>query len=115
MPSEIFTITLSGLSDREQEQAATELARAIKQSDHSTTVERRSDNATAMDFGASLVVILGSGAGIAVARGIQSWMGRWKNVEITLSDKHRKVGIKRISSEDAIRAIELFMSSSKTE
>src|SRR5689334_4801907 len=113
MPAEAFIITLSGLSDREQEKAAADLARAIKQSDQSADIERRQDNAIAMDFGASLAVVLGSGAAVAVARGIQSWMGRWKNARITLSDKQHKIEIERVSSEDIIRAIELFTTSSR--
>jgi hypothetical protein len=113
MQSEPFTITLSGLSDSEQEKAVADLARAIRQSDQSADVERRQENRPAMDFGASLAVVLGSGAAVAVARGIQSWMSRWKNATITLSDKARKVQIERVSSENIIRAIELFTSSSR--
>jgi hypothetical protein len=115
MPSETFTITLSGLSDREREKAAAELARVIKQSDPSTDVERRQDNTSAMDFGATLVVIVGSGAGIAIARGIQAWMGRWKNARIILSDGDHKVEIERVSSDDVIRAVELFTVSSRKQ
>jgi|SRR5271163_2322290 len=113
MPSEPFTITLSGLSESEQEKAAADLARTIKRSDQSADVEIREETRPAMDFGASLAVVLGSGAAVAVAQGIRAWMGRWQNASITMSDNHRKVQIERVSREDIIRAIESFTSSSK--
>jgi hypothetical protein len=113
MSSESFTITLSGLSESEQEKAAADLARAIKRSDQSADVKIREENRPAMDFGASLGVVLGSGAAVAVARGIRAWMGRWQNASIIMSDDHRKVEIQRASSDDIIRAVELFTSPSK--
>jgi hypothetical protein len=111
MNAHSFKITLSELSDREREAAAAELARAIKASDHGATVDREQDNPSAMDFGATLTVVLSSGVAVAVARGIQGWMGRWKNAKITVSDEHRKVEIERVGSAEAVRALELFMKS----
>lgn len=115
MPAQAFTITLTGLLPREQEHAASELVRAIKQTDPSVTVERHPASATTMDFGASLAVILGSGAGIALAKGLQMWMGRWKNAELNLSSNGRTVVVKGLSGRDAIRVIEAFLSSLNAE
>jgi hypothetical protein len=109
MRARSFKIALSELTDRDREAAAAELARAIKASDQAATVDREQDNPSAMDFGATLIVVLSSGAAVAVARGIQGWMGRWKNARITISDEHRKVTIEGIDGAEAVRALELFM------
>jgi hypothetical protein len=108
MPSEAFSISLSGLSDREKEKAAADLMRALRDSDPTASVDRRPENDRSQDFGATLVLILGSGASIAIARGIANWMGRWKNASITVDDGTRKVKLENVSSGDAVRVAELF-------
>lgn len=105
-----FTITISGLSDKNREMAAAELANTIKQHERLTTVSIGSDTATAMDAGTILSVILGSGSVGAVAYGIQVWMSRWNNAQIIISDKNRKIEINRIKSDEVIRALEAINS-----
>jgi len=103
-----FFINLSGLSDSEKEKGAADLMRALKESDPTATVERRPNNARAQDFGATLILVLGSGAGIAIARGIKNWMGKWKNASLEVDDGTRKVKLANVSSSDAVRVAELF-------
>jgi hypothetical protein len=108
MSSGTFSINLSGLSDREKEKAAADLVRALRESDPTATVERRPDNDRSQDFGATLVLVLGSSTGIAIAHGIANWMGRWRKAGLTVDDGTRKVKLENISSSDAVRVAELF-------
>jgi len=110
MSSEEFVFSLSGLSDRERELAASDLIRAIKESDPTSVVERRPSNAYAQDLGATIILILGTGAGIEIARGVKNWMGRWKQAALTVEDKERKIKVilENISSDEAVRLAELL-------
>jgi hypothetical protein len=113
MSRETFSIDFSGLTDRDKEKAAADLVRALKESDPTVTVERRSGNPRAQDLGATIVLILGSGAGVAVARGIANWMGRWKKATLTVSDGKREVKLENVSSADAVRVAEWFAADSR--
>lgn len=111
--TESFTITFAGLSEREQEQAAADLARSITATHNSVEVKRGHDIGLAMDFGATLVVIISSGAAIAVAKGIETWLARWQNASICIEDEHRKVKATGITSADTVRISEIFNISSR--
>jgi hypothetical protein len=115
MSLDSFTITLTGLSDREREQAASDLARVVAASHQSVQVERQQENSSAMDFGGTLVLIIGSGAAVAVARGIEAWLRRRQDASITIEDKQRKIKATGITSADAIRISEAFNISSQRE
>jgi hypothetical protein len=104
-PSE-FSINVSGLSDRENEMAASDLTRALKTADPSTNVARQPNDSRTMDAGATLLLILGSGAAVAIAHGLQSWIGRWRNASLVFSDGTRKLEVHNVTSSDINRIIE---------
>jgi hypothetical protein len=63
------------------------------------TEQSRTDGES-QDFGATLVVILGTASVTAVARGIQAWLTR-NNVQLEISTGTGKVIAKNIHSHDA--------------
>ena len=112
MSSKRIVFNLSGLSDRDKEQASHELARVIQESDPTAQVERQQEKAQAQDLGSTVVLVLGTGAALQVAQGIRNWMGRWRSAEITISGENRKISAKDLTSTDAVRLAELFGSNS---
>jgi hypothetical protein len=105
-----FTIMLTGLSDRDREQATADLAEAIVRADRSVEVKTRQDNPSAMDFGSTLVLLLGSGAAVAVARGIQAALAKWQGASITIKNDRGEIKASGITSADAVRLYEAFSS-----
>jgi hypothetical protein len=75
MSSRSFSMSFDNISDREKEHAASDLVRALKESDPTAIIERRQSNVHAQDLGATIVLILGTGAGIEIARGIKELDG----------------------------------------
>jgi hypothetical protein len=48
-------------------------------------VERQKDDQRTQDFGATLAVVLAGPAVVAVARGIEAWLQRYRDVEIEIT------------------------------
>jgi hypothetical protein len=103
-----LSIKVSGPSDRENEMAASDLTRAIKTADPTADVTRQPNDAHSMDAGATLLLILGSGAAIAIARGLQSWIGRWRNASLVFSDGTRKLEVHNITTSEIDRIVEFI-------
>jgi hypothetical protein len=102
----VLSIRISGLSDNENEMAASDLTRALKAGDPASNVTRKPTDDNRMDAGATLLLILGSGAAVAIARGVRSWMGRWRNASLVFSDGSRKLEVHNVTSDDINRIIE---------
>jgi hypothetical protein len=62
-------------------------------------VERRRSNPEAQDFGATLVLVLGTTAVTAVARGIQAWLARNSGATIEVVVGDRTVRAKNLDSK----------------
>ncbi|MBY3366505.1 hypothetical protein [Rhizobium laguerreae] len=108
MAQDKYIIHISGLTGRDKEEAASELLRTLKRSDPTAKLELISDNAQAMDAGATILLILGSGAGVAIAHGIQNWMGRWKKGRLVFKDGDREAVLENASQDTLIQITEIL-------
>lgn len=63
-------------------------------------LERIKDNENAQDFGATLILILGTPAILAVAKGIQTWLSKRNNVTLSFETKNGKVKASGLSGKD---------------
>jgi hypothetical protein len=64
-------------------------------------LQRERTSKDAQDFGATLVLILGTTAITAVAKGIQSWLAAHTDTVIEITDEHGKVVARNINSKSA--------------
>jgi hypothetical protein len=72
-----FTLAFEGLDGREANLAAESLKEAIiGLGEHDLSVTTKKEQKRTQDFGATLVLVLGTPVAITLARGIASWMHR---------------------------------------
>jgi hypothetical protein len=63
------------------------------------------------DFGATVVLILGSGAVTAIAQGIANYLSKRKQVSVRIKTAKGEVEAKNFSSKDTVEVIEKSLSS----
>ena len=64
-------------------------------------LKRERTSKDSQDFGATLVLILGTTAITAVARGIQSWLASHSGTTIEITDEHGKVVATNVNAKSA--------------
>jgi hypothetical protein len=97
---EKLTIQFEDLSSK----AANEAARTLMNVLHSVegvTVERERTSNESLDFGASLVLVLGTPTLVALAHALSKWAHRSNQTSITIVKNGRKIVIKNLESKDA--------------
>ena len=90
MPATAIAIRFPDSTPDDGNVFAEELRNALAETlDSTDRIERRRSNPDAQDFGATLVLVLGTTAVTAVAEGIRTWLARNSGVaiEISVGDK----------------------------
>jgi len=106
MQDEKVVIRFGDCTIREANAYAESLAEAIKDVAAGVALERRRDRADTQDFGATLVIILGTASASAVASGIASWLARHSGATIDISTEEGTAHAKNLNSRDASRIAE---------
>lgn len=101
-----FRLTFPGASTADANRYAADLAGELRQVDEELTVEQARERADTQDFGATLILILGTASVTAIAKGISAWMARHSGAEIHI-DADGVQG-KNLDSRDAARIAEAF-------
>ena len=73
-------------------------------------VEKQQTDPNSQDFGATLVLILGTPAVIVLAKGIKDWLGRNPNASITVETVEGKVVATGVTSADAASIADKLLS-----
>jgi len=68
------------------------------------SITKEKDNT--QDFGATLVLVLGTGSAIALARGIADWMRKKPETAITVKTKDGEVVVQNVRSGNAREVLE---------
>jgi hypothetical protein len=102
-----FTIRFPEASPAEANQLAGGLADVLRDLDKDIEVERKRDQPDTQDFGGTLVIVLGSAAATAIAKGIAAWLSRNGGPEIEISSDGHVIG-RNLGSGDAARIAEAF-------
>jgi Effector Associated Constant Component 1 len=76
MENRELELTLGDVSPAEAHELAKELGSFLRSEDKSLEVRLARDDPTRQDFGATLVLLVGSAAGTAIAKGIRAWMAK---------------------------------------
>jgi hypothetical protein len=104
MTSELL-ISFPAASAADANGHAQTLRRALLEADASVKCEpRRSDERT-MDFGATLVLVLGAPAVVAAAKALHSWLVRSNATEVRVQRGNTSIVLKRAESKDVAAII----------
>lgn len=90
---------------------AVALADALREIDGVLKTDRRKADETTMDLGELVTLIAGSGATVAIARGVAAWLRARKGTKITIVKDVKsgsiKVSVEGIDAETAVRITEI--------
>lgn len=108
MEKQMYTIKFEGISAAEGNRYASELRNMLLDATPDAEVDQRRSDTRTQDFGATLVLILGTPAVIAITRAIGNWLQLRNSASLTI-EKDGRVIAKNISSKDAAKLAELFL------
>jgi hypothetical protein len=109
-----FELTVSAGTTAQSNVYVQELATKIRKATPSVSVSRHKIDGSTMDLGATLAVILSSGAALAVAKGIADWLRKRQTASVIITKSGHeivKVDAKNISDFTVERLAELFYQS----
>jgi hypothetical protein len=96
-----YTIRFGDLEAAEAGRAAESLSRSLLEIDPTIQAKRVRTDEAAMDFGASLAVILATPAIITLAKGISDWLARSPTSKLTVIGPGGKIIVENISAKNA--------------
>jgi hypothetical protein len=104
MPETNFEISFRDCTADEANAYCEELQQELHDADSTVYLKRRKDNEQSQDFGATLVLVLGTGAITAVAKGLSTWIARNSGAKVVIT-RDGKVIAENIDSRDAARIV----------
>lgn len=87
-------IAFANQTEADASRLADDLAQYLKENVDSIDVSTHSDSPAAMDFGATLGVILGAPASVILVRGIADWIRRQGDPDLVIKNGKRSVTVK---------------------
>lgn len=114
MEARRYTIQFTNVTTAEANRYAAELRETLLNASPDVQVMQQRDDSQSQDFGATLVLILGTPAIIAIAQGIKAWLEKRNSVEITLNPNGQIHG-RNLSSKDAVAIVEKALATRESE
>lgn len=107
MSDQELVLSFDGVSVADGNRFAAELAEVLRDADEPLEATQTRDDPNAQDFGATLVLVLGSGAVIALAKGVSKWLATKPDGSVTIRDRRDgTIIVKGLTSRDARAVIE---------
>lgn len=108
MDQQTYLIKFDGISAADATRYARELRNALLDATPEVKVDQRRNDPHTQDFGGTLVLILGTPAITIIARAMGNWLALRNSASLTI-EEDGKVIAKNITSKDASRLAELFL------
>lgn len=110
MATHEILISFPEVSPAQANRYAAELQDMLKQASSDVSVERIRSDPEAMDFGATLAVILGTPAAIALATAVKRWLAR-HGTKLIVKTKNGEVLAENLDSKDVAAIAAAFTQS----
>ena len=110
MDQQSYSITFDDISPADANRYADELREILLDASPDVSVERKRDNPLTQDFGATLVLALGTPAAVAIARAIGNWLAlRRGSISIeTEKGEITKITATNLTNEAQLKVLEIF-------
>lgn len=101
MDQQTYMVTFEGVSPAEAQRYAEELRNALLDATPDITVHRSRESSLTQDFGASLILILGTPAVVAVVKAVADWLTLRHRASLTLKTADGELMVQNITSKNA--------------
>jgi hypothetical protein len=108
MDQRTYLITFDAVSSADANRYAEELRQFLLDASPDIEVHRRRDDLHTQDFGATLVLILGTPAVAAVVTAIGNWL-QLRNASLTFETPEKRVVVQNITSKKAAELAERLL------
>src|SRR2546427_521620 len=110
MNQQTYIVTVEGVSPADTHRYAEELRNALLDATPDLTVQRRRENPLTQDFGATLVLILGTPAVVAVVTAVGNWLKLRNSASLTWKTADGHMIVQNITSKNATELAQLLLS-----
>src|SRR3712207_1802750 len=111
MDQRTYVLSFEGASTADANRYAAELRELLLDADPTVRAAQRRDRPETQDFGATLVLVLGAPAAVAVAKGIESWLAKRNTARLTVTTDTGQVILENVGARDAAAIIDKFLNS----
>jgi hypothetical protein len=108
MDQQTYIIKFDGVSVADANRYADELRNVLLDATPDITVHRRRDDPHTQDFGATLILILGTPAVASVVTAVGNWL-QLRNASLTFETPEKRVIIQNITSKNATMLAERLL------
>lgn len=109
MDQHTYLVTFEGISAADANRYAEELRNVLLDATPDIIVQRRRENPHTLDFGATLVLILGTPAAAAVVTAVGNWLKLRHNASLTWKTADEQILVQNITSRNAAELVQLLM------
>ncbi|SRR5260221_1759176 len=109
MSEQTYLLSFNGVSEAEANRYAEELREVLLDAATEITVQRQRENPLAQDLGATLVLIMGTPALVAVVNAIGNWLQKRHSAKLTIVTAEQKIVAENLTNKDAAHLLQLFL------
>lgn len=109
MDQQTYIVSFEGVSHSDAQRYAKELQDALLDATPDITVQRRRESPLTQDFGATLVLILGAPAVVAVVKAVRDWLIRRNSASLTWKTADEELMIQGVSSKNVADLVKLLV------
>ena len=113
MDQPTYVISFDDVSPTDASRYADELSNALLDASADITIQRRRDDPRTQDFGATLVLLLGTPTAVALIKTItnviENWLRLHHNASITIKRGDEHIIVRNITSKQAAQLAQVFL------
>jgi histidyl-tRNA synthetase len=112
MSKQTYLLSFNEVSGAEANEYAEELREALLDATTEIAVQRQRENPLAQDLGATLVLIMGTPAVVAVVHAISNWLQKRRSASLTIVTAEKKIVAENLTNKEAAQLLQLFLTQS---
>ena len=110
MSQQTYLVTFEGISPADAQRYAEELRNALLDAVPDMTIQRRRENPSTQDFGATLVLTLGTPAVLAVVKAVGDWLKLRNSASLKWEAADEHLSVQNITSKNATELAQFLLS-----